>query len=319
MGQREFVLDGLAWAGLSEDARVARLAAMLVRQESAPHHTQTHIKDAIRGTAPPYGRQKYIFAKLYGEKGDEDGNGAVEGEILRQYKIYAERKAEQDEFEAYLRHMSKRSTRLNMAYAGAFSRPPYEPSRSCPKEIAWNYAMGHDHPNRDRMTAWQKGENARDKGDKCLGITHQDGHVVALVSHENMTERCHIAVRLKKGEITRTYLRDDCEDLVQAAVSLGGPKVRAAISKGKRVRTDWAGRRSFIYHDGSDHEEPKVEEVPWQAMRYEDTVIEHSYGGRSIDTEEQWLIVHGKSEKVVPVEEDGFDWGHTPQRILLGP
>lgn len=296
MSQRENVLDGLAWAGISEEARVARLAAQLVREQSGKNHTQTHIKDTIRNTAPPYGRAKYIFNKLFGRPAKDNDPGEI-GEIERQYDIWIARQRKKNDWERYLQHQARRSTRLNNAYAAAFDRPPYEPNRDVPKEIKWTWCMGHEHPNREKEAAWQREENERDKGDVCLAITHQNDYTVALVQSENTNTSYHIATRLKRGPIVRTYLRESCDDLPQAVVSLGGPKVRAAIAKGKRVKTDWVGRRSFIYHDGSDHEQPKVEEVPWLACRYIEEEVTVGFGTRTRRSRQN-LIVHGKSETV---------------------
>lgn len=311
MADETTVLDGLAWAGITEEARVARLAAMLVRQASAPNHTQSHIKDTIRGTAPPYGRAKYIFEKLYGDK-------TTPGEIERQFEIYIARKRAHDDFEAYLEHMSTRSTRLNKAYASRFDRPMYEPKRACP--TPWDWTMEHDHPHRDLQTAWNNREAERDKGDTCLAITHQDGYTVALVEKVNMTEQHHIAVRLRKGPIVRTSLREECHNLVEAAVSLGGPRVRAALAKGKRVKTDWVGRRSFIYHDGSDHEEPKVEEVSWLAREYTFKVNKHPWGVTH-DREHHKVIVHGEhveKDHREDEEDDYWSGNYTSRSIFLG-
>lgn len=295
MGQREHVLDGLAWAGITEQARVARIAAMLVR-ENGNRHTQTHIKDTIRNTAPPYGRAKYIFEELYGRViAAPEGKEKVRigSEIERQYVIYSERKERHDEWERWQEYRSRRSTRLNYAYAAAFGRPPYEPSRKCP--IKWDWSMGYEHENYKLKCDWDEAERKRDKGDVCLGLTHQDGYVVCLVDSVNGVGCCHIAVRLKSGPIVRTHLREDCENLVEAAVSLGGPRVRAAIAKGKRVKTDWVGRRSFIHHDGSDHQEPKVEEVPWIALRRFERANRKSWE-TLFETER--VIVHGTEERL---------------------
>jgi hypothetical protein len=60
-------------------------------------------------------------------------------------------------------------------------------------------------------------------------------------------------------------------NLVEAAVALGGPKVRAALAKGKKVVTDWSGRRTFIHHEGQDHVHPCVEEIPWLVATVEES------------------------------------------------
>lgn len=310
MAQRDNVLDGLAWAGITEQARVARIASMLVRQPGAPNHTQTHIKETIRSTAPPYGRAKYLFEELYGRViAAPEGKEKIRtgSEIERQYAIYSERKRRQDEWKRWQEFRAHRATRLNYAYAAAFDRPVYEPSRRCP--IDWDWSMGYDCENYKLKQQWEEEERARDKGDVCLALTHQGDHVVCLVQSEDTIERYHIAVRLKRGPIVRTYLRDKCKDLAQAAVSLGGPKALAAIAKGKRLKTDWVGRRSFIHHDGSDHQEPKVEEIPWKALRFYETRKKHAWED---GYDEQRIIVHGtnvvEDRSEDPDETDPEDW-----------
>lgn len=257
MAKRDNILEGLAWAGISEDARVARISALLVRELSKHHqeHTKTRVKEAVRNTSPPYGRGKAICK-------------AVEKEYRRQAPIYQERFAEQAAWNAQQEHLAKRSTRINRAYAGAFARPPHKPSQSF--SGTWD--------QHEERLAWVQQEQDRDKGDDCIALTHQDGYVVALVLSQNSQDGPHIATRLKSGPIVRTYIRtkgwdwrEAPEDLVEAAVLLGGPKVRCAIAKGKRVKTDWIERCSFIYHDGSDHHRPKVERVPWSISILKET------------------------------------------------
>jgi hypothetical protein len=245
------ILDGLAWAGISEKARVARISARLVRELGfRDEHTKSHVKDAIRSTSPPFGRSKFIFE-------------AVEKEYRRQLPIYRERQAAHGDWEQYKTHMAKRSTRLNLAYAAAFGRPDYAPTRSNP----------HPWHEYDARAAWDAAERERDKGDKCVALTHQNGYVVCLMTNENESDAHHIAVRYKNGPITRTYLRtnytrrrDTPENFVEAIVSLGGPKVKAALAQGKKVVTDWVGRRTFIHHEGQDHHHPHIEEIPWRVV-----------------------------------------------------
>ncbi|MGE3483507.1 MAG: hypothetical protein AB7L09_02125 [Nitrospira sp.] len=310
MGQQEMVLDALAWAGITEQARVARLAAMLVRQQGAPDFTQSHIKETIRNTAPPYGRAKHIFTALYGEPEEKDSEGTilrpkVEGEIERQYAIWRARKNKRDRWNIWLEYRAERATRVNFAYAAAFGRPAYEPNRQPPDEINWDWSMGYSHPNRERMEKWRETENQRDKGDICKGITHQDGHVIALVTTTDGTNIPHIVVRYRSGPITKTYLRHHADNLVEAAVSLGGPRVLAAMTKGKRVRTDWVGRRSFIYHDGSDHISPSIEEVPWLASRW-DTRVERVGGYVRNAVERIDIVIHGNDERLATASDARF-------------
>jgi len=263
MAVREHILDGLAWASLTEQARVSRVSAELVR--SLPlyntDHTKTDIKAAVKNTSPPYGRAKFI-------------NAAVAEEYKRQLPIYRDRQEQQVDWKNYLEHMSKRATRLNHAYAAAFDRVPYQPRGNFPG--GWS--------NYDARQKWEDAENTRDKGDECLGISHQGGHVVALVESENSATRWHIATRLKSGPIVRTYLRtnavntDQPKSIAEAAISLGGPKVKAAITKGKKVVTDWLGRKTYIHHEGQDYHEVMVETLNWRITSF---VERPGYGGRT--------------------------------------
>jgi len=256
---RDNILDGLAWASLSEKARVARISAKLVRDLGSwsDKHTKTDVKAAVKATAPPYGRGKYVIA-------------AVELEYRRQLPIYRKRQKAQDDWKAYLDKAAKRGTRVNNAYAFAFNRPPHLPTQDFDKP--WS------SDTYDERTAWNTVEAARDKGDTCVGLTHQDSHVVALVEQENGSTRWHIATRLHKGPIVRTYLRGSSNrytnskmNLAEAAVSLGGPKVKAALAKGKRVETDWIGRRTLIHHEGQDFVHAHVEELPWRTTTFVET------------------------------------------------
>lgn len=250
MADKNNILDGLAWAGITEEARVARVSSDLVSKLN--HYTKTHtrtaIKEAVRATAPPYGRGKYITE-------------AVEVEYLRQAPIHLERRRKHDEWKKWLDNEALISTRLNRAYAGTFRRPMYSDRNTTPEGYYdWDYSKRRD---------WDKAERERDKGDNCIGIAHQGDYVVALLSSRDSKDGNYIATR-RRGEDEITYTKIEGYDrwesprnLAEAALMLGGPKVRHAIARGKRVKTDWVARRSFIHHDGSDHEEPKVEEVAW--------------------------------------------------------
>lgn len=170
MGQREMVLDGLAWAGMPEQARVAKLAAKLVRQSGAPNHTQAHVKEVIRNTAPPYGRAKYIFEKVYGKKvKTDDGEIVVGSELNRQYAIFAERRNKHNEWAEWLAFRAEHSTRLNYAYASTFSRPVYELHRSAPPRFSGHGAWATSilprsgwRPGRSRRKSETRGTFASD-------------------------------------------------------------------------------------------------------------------------------------------------------------
>ena len=279
MADRSKILDGLTWAGISEEARIARISAKLVRRLSryTTTHTKTDVKKAVRETSPPYGRGKAITE-------------AVEREYRRQFPIYMERTEAKEAWAEYLKHIAKRSTRLNLAYAAAFDRVPWEPSRKNP----------HPYGDWDQRCAWDQEERERDKGDQCIGLTHQDGHVVCLMSHEKGHSQYHIATRYKKGEIVRTYLRtDDASNLAEAAISLGGPKVKAALSIGKKVVTDWIGRRTFIHHEGQDHQGHSVEQLPWRTVSFREDKSGYYHRIVSADA----LLVNGE---IIP-DEDGDD------------
>lgn len=294
MARREKILDGLAWASLSEPARIARIAAQLVRENVgsyAPKLTKSRVKEVIRDTSPPYGRGKAIFESLWGDDG-------TDGEIGRQLAIYQDRKERHDAWSKHQKHISKRSTRVNRAYAYAFGRPQYSPRRH------WNGAW-NDY---DARRAFEEVEDKRDVGDQCIALIHLDDHVVALVSSENEGESWHIAVRTN-GAIIRTYLRCNLsgprtwpKNFAEAAVSLGGPKVKAALALGKKVVTDWAGRRTFIHHEGQDHHHAHVEELPWRIVIYQDRP---GYGGSTVSFAVAALI-HGDELTLCP-DDEGID------------
>lgn len=242
MANREKILDGLAWAGIGEKARVAKIAALLVRTPGKM--TKTATKEAVRDTSPPYGRGKAITEK-------------VEIEHIRQKVIYDLRQKEQIDFEVRKHYAVQMTTRLNYAYAHAFGRPRYEPYGKRTPDDYWEWDSG-------KRIAYDEAAENRDRGDDCVAITHWGGHVVALLDTLNDDHHQHIATRRKNSVPVRTYLRDGTEDLVQAAISLGGPKVRAAFSRGIRVTTDWIGRKTTVHYAIGDVE------LPWRAVRYEE-------------------------------------------------
>jgi len=282
MAVRDKILDGLAWASLSEPARVARISASLVK-ELGLHikaHTKTRVKEAVRNTSPPYCRAKFIVE-------------AVETEYPRQLPIHRGRQERHRAWDDYLTHMTKRSTRLNNAYAAAFSRTPYMPTRRYPG----------DYGNWDERNTWDDAERARDHGDECVAITHQGSHVVALVSSESGNTKWHIATRLKSGPIVRTYLRCNLRhgnprSLAVAAISLGGPKVKAALARNKKVVTDWIGRKTYIHHEGQDHHALGIEEIAWRIVVFE---TRPGYGGRPVKMAVAHMLQeHGPVECVDP-------------------
>jgi len=287
MSARDTILDALAWAGITEDARIAKIAAGLVRGASYTY-TKTAVREAVKITSPPYGRGKAIFTALWGDMAE------VSGEIMRQKVIYDARQEEQAKWRGYLAHRAKRENRINSAYASAFSRPDYLPARRCP--VTWS--------EYDARCEWEKEERERDKGDDCTALTHQDSFVVCLVISENGETRPHIATRYKRGDVVRTYLRMSGSpmNLAEAAISLGGPKVKAALAKGKRVKTDWIGRRTYIYHDGSDHIDPRVEELPWRTSVDRERTINL---GTRIELGPSTTM--GDETRFCPPDSDGFN------------
>ncbi|NIP37151.1 MAG: hypothetical protein GWN18_19420, partial [Thermoplasmata archaeon] len=145
---------------------------------------------------------------------------------------------------------------------------------------------------------WDEEEDKRDKGDNCIALTHQGEHTVCLVLSGDNVDIPHIATIAPGEDVVRTYLHctyhNQPGNLVEAAVMLGGPKVRAALSLGKKVVTDWVGRRTFIHHEGQDHVHPHVEELPWQAA-----TIKTTPGRWGDEIEVIPATVHGDSVEVV--------------------
>jgi hypothetical protein len=242
MANRDKILDGLAWAGISEQARVAKIAAILVRESRV---TKTRLKEAVRDTSPPYGRGKAI-CKL------------VDTEHQRQQAIYDVRQAQQRNYRIEATHREAPKTRLNNAYAYAFKRPRFDNRGRNLPEAYWNW----DYETRQE---WDEKEDARDKGDQCDALLHWGNAIVALVPYTNGDRHENIITRDQNGVIVRTYLRSDPDDLVQAAILLGGPKVRAALTLGIRVTTHWVARKSTIHYTNK----PELV-LPWRAARYEE-------------------------------------------------
>ena len=273
MANRNKILDGLAWAGITEQARVAKISALLVRKSGRV--TKTAIKEAVRDTSPPYGRGKAITEK-------------VEAEHARQKVIYDRRQQEQLTFTQLKAHLAKMATRLNYAYAHAFGRRRYEAFGDRYPEDYWDWDW-------EKRTAYDLEQENRDKGDDCNAITHWGGYVVALLDTLNDEHHEHIATRRKKGEIVRTYLRDNSENLVEAAISLGGPKVRAAFAQGIRVTTDWIERKTTIHYAYSDLV------LPWRALRYEEQQTQWGYQTRPVK------IIIGDGGVIVDDDSDEAD------------
>jgi hypothetical protein len=282
MNKEEVVLDALAWAGISETARIARIANKLTRGTNryCTTVTKTAIAEAVRVTIPPYGRGKAICE-------------GVAKEIERQHPIYAKRHDAQEAWERYLAHMAEMSVRINNAYASRFGRPTFSPATSY-----------QGHPNEqpygggsywEASQAHQEAESKRDKGDSCVAfLIYQEVYAVALLrSANNLPGSNYVAVRNRlSGEAVYTALRVSCEHFVDAVLSLGGPKVRSALAQGLQVCTDWVGRRSVI-----THREGKTETLPWLSERHTQTSQWHT------DTEPTVLL--GEEETlVVEVQPD---------------
>lgn len=269
MAVKDRILDGLAWAGVSDAERVARISALLVRETAGTYDqrlTKTRLKEAVKETCPPYGKGKAI-------------SELVTVEVERQRVIYEQRQAAHQDYAKQRQHLARMDTRLNRAYARTFDRPhhtPYTP-----------YTPPDAQYNIDRRVEWEDAERERDKGDRCLALTHWQDHIVCLVHGINENHRNHIATRLRGGEIVRTYLRESAEDLVEAAILLGGPKVRAAFAGGVRVTTDWVGRITTVHY--TDRREVTL---PWRAARFKILENEYGYSSESL----VFLLITGKDE-----------------------
>lgn len=261
MTKEEGILDALAWAQLKEPARVAKIASGLVRNTTSHNRsvTKTAIHDAVRATMPPHGRGKAICE-------------AVAKEFDRQQPIWLKRQEEKNLWERHLAHQQALSTRINDAYAARFGRPTHTSARAFPG----SWGEENYYENRQR---WEKEEADRDKGDNCSHILiYQETYTVALLQSASKRPGYHyIAVRHRDGrEPQYTSLREKCENFVEAVVSLGGPRVRAAISQGCKVVTDWVGRSSTIhYHDG------KSVVLPWLATEFRVDKTHNGYHGHS--------------------------------------
>lgn len=251
MAQAEAVLDALVWAQYKEPARVAKIAAKLVRNVAGRHNpiTKAAIADAVRETMPPHGRGKAIVE-------------AVTVEYARQLVIWQKRQEQHHARARYKeRYVDKIDGRLhyalNAAYASRFGRPVFLPSIDCPYQWA-----------DVRREAWLAVERDRDKGDKCIGLMlFQDTVVVALLAsvHAGATRGggYHIAtIDRDGGSPIYTALQSNCEDFSQAAICLGGPQVRGAFTRGIPAFTDWRGRRTIIHYPN------KSVELPWHALKY---------------------------------------------------
>lgn len=239
------ILDALAWASLSDQARIARLASKLVGLTGGPYGgrlTKSLIEHTVRGTKPPHGRGKLIIE-------------GVTKEIDRQLPIWRKRRDEKEEWERYQARMAERATRLNLAYAARFDRPPYEPHRPNP----------YSYNEYDAQVAWQRQESERDKGDRCIGLLiYKRDYIVALLSSVSKMEGAYyIAVRNRHGgDVVYTALRQGCEHFVDAIVSLGGNEVRWAMARGHRVDVDWVARNISVHYQN------KTRILPWRTLDY---------------------------------------------------
>jgi hypothetical protein len=245
MANEETILDGLAWTQIKEPARVAKISAGLVRTTTSYSRTitKTSIQEAVKATMPPHGRGKAICE-------------AVGIEVQRQLPIWSKRQQDQRDFDHYLADKASHATRLNDTYAARFGRPTRNPVKGFPG----------GYNEFEARQAWDKKEADRDKGDTCIGLLiYEDVHTVALLtSADRLPGNNYIAVRSRLGgEPVYTPLREQCGHFVDAAISLGGPQVRSALSQGYPVLTDWTGRRSIItYPDG------KKVELPWRTVKF---------------------------------------------------
>lgn len=253
--KQDKILDGLAWAKLSEQARIARIAAKLVRDiPTGIAITKVAIKEAVSATMPPYGRGRVIF------------EGVTE-EYQRQLPIFRKRQEAHREWKQHTDNLSNLSYRINAAYAARFDRPEYRPRQSFPEAYIPQFGDPNESNYWERRNAWDKKEDERDKGDDCDDLIIYKGHTICLVTRGNNDRNSFVAVRQKKGPITKIHLSTSPQrvELSEIAMVLGGPRVQSAITSGERVVTDWINRRSVIYHDATETHEPWVETIEWQA------------------------------------------------------
>jgi|3_EtaG_2_1085321.scaffolds.fasta_scaffold00329_4 hypothetical protein len=151
---------------------------------------------------------------------------------------------------------------------------PTEGPRDPNRVLYFNYS----YPIVDdaKRCAWELQNELRDRGDECCELSYQKDFVVALVygivsgSHRQP----HIAIRARRGgPVTRVPIpRSENywpRSLYDALGALGGQPVKSALVSGKRVITDWGGRRSFIHH------ECDVEEVRWQGVEGLSFIVEY--------------------------------------------
>lgn len=258
MEKEAVVLDALVWAQLTETARTARIAASIVKGHISRYCTTVTkrlVSDRVKETCPPFGRGKHIIE-------------ATVAEVDRQAKIHLDRQAKRKEWEDYCESQRRLDTRLNKAYASRFGRPPFHPYRR--REGPYNY---------DEEREWDRLEELRDKGDRCVAITIYCDHTVALITDVfGAHGEAYIAVVPRTGGTpVYTAIRSRASNFVEAAIELGGPKVASAFIRGISVTTDWVGRRSTIHYPDGDLE------LPWRSVRFNVTknewnhdVVEHT-------------------------------------------
>jgi hypothetical protein len=230
-------LDALAWATLTEESTLAKLANALVKEHSRySFPTQSKFVESIRSTKPPRGRAGPMLELL-------------QTEYKRQHPIIWKRAENKAAWEAHLQNIANRSYRIQAAYASVFGKAIHIGYRHNP--IPWQAPYDERH-------AWDEAEAKRPKGDSCnLLFLHQDC-IVAVIAGENNDSRQQLKVRRRgSGYTTTTYLRTHPDDIGQLLVSLGGVAVTGALAHGQRVEIDYPGRKFIIHHaDGDTHTAP---------------------------------------------------------------
>jgi hypothetical protein len=248
--QRTETLDGLAWASISEEAVIARLANKLAKEHAKfVSPTKKAMQEAISATVPPRGRCGPMLEPL-------------QKEYERQSPIIWERRETQVEWDAWKTLVSTRHHRINHTYASIFGRAVNLPHRNNPY-----------HWNDEKHRKWNEAEGHREKGDDCALLIKAQDCVIAVVveSTDESNPGAHIKVkRLGSGYVYTTYLRVRCENFGSLFASLGGFPVTGALAHGEHVKIDWRGRK-FIITD----KDGETRFAPWLAIKKTKTGPNH--------------------------------------------
>lgn len=257
--QRTETLDGLAWASLSEQAVIARLANKMLRDRGKHDRpTKTDFKQAISDTVPPRGRCGPMFDPLVAE-------------YERQHPIYWERKETQAEWAGYQATITTRDYRVNKTYASIFAKGG----------VHLKHRNNPYHWNDEKHRKWNEAENARDKGEDCKLLIKHQGYIVA-VAHD---VRPVLRVKYPSGRIFSTHLRTSVNhnSFGELFTSLGGRPVTGALAHGLRVEIDYPGRRFWIHQ-----EDGTKTQAPWLGIKVKKT------GPNDWDVRQQDITIVGR-------------------------